>query len=162
MGNYFHLVVETPQTTLVAGMKWFLGTYTQRFNVRHRLWGHLFSGRYKALLLVDGSEDFVERLVDMGAMEKAKRSIHRGDAVFETMEEKARRLIRQMLGQRKVEIEELRTRPKGEKLKIQIAASLKKQTTVTVGWIARELDAGAPQTLWSARRKLHIGDKARD
>ncbi len=26
MGNHFHLVVETPQPTLVAGMKWFLGT----------------------------------------------------------------------------------------------------------------------------------------
>ena len=31
MGNHFHLVVETPQANLVAGMKWFLGTYTSRF-----------------------------------------------------------------------------------------------------------------------------------
>ena len=54
MGNHFHLVVETPQGNLVAGMKWFLGTYTSRFNRRHKLFGHLFSGRYKALL-VDGS-----------------------------------------------------------------------------------------------------------
>jgi len=50
----FHLVVETPRANLVAGMKWFLGTYTSRFNRRHKLFGHLFSGRYKALL-VDGS-----------------------------------------------------------------------------------------------------------
>jgi putative transposase len=28
MGNHFHLVIETPKPTLVAGMKWFLGTYT--------------------------------------------------------------------------------------------------------------------------------------
>jgi putative transposase len=35
MGNHFHLVLETPQPTLVAGMKWFLGTYTQRF----KFWG---------------------------------------------------------------------------------------------------------------------------
>ena len=54
MSNHFHLVVETPQPTLVAGMKWFLGTYTGRFNRRHRLFGHLFSGRYKSLI-VDGS-----------------------------------------------------------------------------------------------------------
>ena len=54
MPNHFHLVVETPQPTLVAGMKWFLGTYTGRFNRRHQLFGHLFSGRYKALI-VDGS-----------------------------------------------------------------------------------------------------------
>jgi REP element-mobilizing transposase RayT len=54
MSNHFHLVVETPHANLVAGMKWFLGTYTGRFNRRHRVNGHLFSGRYKALV-VDGS-----------------------------------------------------------------------------------------------------------
>jgi len=54
MANHFHLVVETPNGNLVAGMKWFLGTYTSRFNRRHKLSGHLFSGRYKSLI-VDGS-----------------------------------------------------------------------------------------------------------
>jgi REP element-mobilizing transposase RayT len=54
MPNHFHLVVETPEPNLVAGMKWLLGTYTSRFNRRHKFFGHLFSGRYKALF-VDGS-----------------------------------------------------------------------------------------------------------
>jgi len=54
MPNHFHAVVETPQPTLVSGMKWFLGTYTGRFNRRHKAFGHLFSGRYKSLI-VDGS-----------------------------------------------------------------------------------------------------------
>lgn len=54
MRNHFHLVVETPRANLVAGMKWFLGTYTARFNRRHKYFGHLFSGRYKSLI-VDGS-----------------------------------------------------------------------------------------------------------
>src|ERR1700720_2893526 len=54
MRNHFHLVVETPRANLVDGMKWFLGTYTSRFNRRHKLFGHLFSGRYKTLF-VDGS-----------------------------------------------------------------------------------------------------------
>ena len=54
MSNHFHLVVETPKAKLVAGMKWFLGTYTNRFNRKHKLFGHLFSGRYKSLF-VDGS-----------------------------------------------------------------------------------------------------------
>ncbi|MDB6015561.1 MAG: hypothetical protein JWR19_50 [Pedosphaera sp.] len=54
MPNHFHLVLETPQANLVAGMKWLLGVYTARFNRRHQLSGHLFSGRYKALI-VDGS-----------------------------------------------------------------------------------------------------------
>ena len=35
-------------------MKWLLGTYTSRFNRRHKVFGHLFSGRYKDLI-VDGS-----------------------------------------------------------------------------------------------------------
>ena len=62
MPNHFHLVVETPQANLVAGMKWFLGTYTSRFNRRHKIFGHLFSGRYKALI-VDGSGDGYLRTV---------------------------------------------------------------------------------------------------
>ncbi|MSU62820.1 MAG: hypothetical protein EXS31_10555 [Pedosphaera sp.] len=41
MPNHFHLVVETRQPTLVAGMKWFLGTYISLFNRRHKLVGHL-------------------------------------------------------------------------------------------------------------------------
>ena len=53
MGDHFHLVVETPQGNLVAGMQWLLGTYTGRFHRRHKVFGHLFSGRYKALS-VDG------------------------------------------------------------------------------------------------------------
>ena len=56
MRNHFHLVIETPQPNLVAGMKWLLGTYTSRYNRRHTEFGHLFSGRYKALP-VDGSGD---------------------------------------------------------------------------------------------------------
>jgi REP element-mobilizing transposase RayT len=51
MDNHFHLVVETPKPNLVAGMKWLLGTSTQRFNRRHRLTGYLFAGRYKAQLI---------------------------------------------------------------------------------------------------------------
>ena len=56
MRNHFHLVIETPEANLVAGMKWLLGVYTKRFNIRHKLCGHLFAGRYKALN-VDGSGD---------------------------------------------------------------------------------------------------------
>ena len=54
MSNHFHLVVETPNADLVAGMRWLLASYTIRLNHRHKLTGHVFSGRYKALL-VDGS-----------------------------------------------------------------------------------------------------------
>jgi putative transposase len=62
MGNHYHLLIETPKANLVAGMKWFQGTYTARFNARHRLRGHLFSGRYKAVV-IDGEEPTYGRVV---------------------------------------------------------------------------------------------------
>jgi len=234
-------------------MKWFLGTYTQRFNARHRMRGHLFAGRYKSLLvdgsddmylrvvcdyvhlnpvragliaaegeLVDyawssypeylkppkqrpewlrvdrllgemgirrdsaagrrefrevmearrraeghadeelwsgirrgwrfGAEDFLERLVETGAAENANREIHQGDAVGETMQETARRMIAEFLEKQKVGLEELRTRRKGDPLKISLAAELRKQTPMSMGWIAQELNAGTPNSIWNALR----------
>src|SRR6266852_5762859 len=55
MGNHYHLLVETLEANLVAGMKWLQGTYTQRYNGRHKVFGHLFQGRYKAVI-VDGQD----------------------------------------------------------------------------------------------------------
>ncbi len=49
MDNHYHLLLETPEGNLVSGMKWLQGTYTQRYNARHRLRGHLFQGRYRAI-----------------------------------------------------------------------------------------------------------------
>jgi len=58
MDNHYHLLLETPTANLVDGMKWLQGTYTQRFNSRHKEWGHLFQGRYKALLIDGESGDY--------------------------------------------------------------------------------------------------------
>jgi len=54
MRNHFHLVLQTPNANLVAGMRWLLSTYTIRLNRRQQLLGHVFSGRYKSII-VDGS-----------------------------------------------------------------------------------------------------------
>ena len=48
MRNHYHLLLQTPEANLVAGMKWFQGSYTQRFNAVHHTRGHLYQGRYKA------------------------------------------------------------------------------------------------------------------
>ena len=64
MGNHFHLVVETPGGNLVAGMRWFLSTYTSRFNRRHKLFGHLFSGRYKSLIVDGESPGYLPTVCD--------------------------------------------------------------------------------------------------
>jgi len=49
MSNHYHLLIETPEANLVAGMKWFQGSYTQRFNAMFKRRGHLYQGRYKAI-----------------------------------------------------------------------------------------------------------------
>jgi len=51
MNNHDHLFVETPRANLAAGMHYLNGSYTSYFNRRHRRVGHLFQGRYKALLI---------------------------------------------------------------------------------------------------------------
>jgi REP element-mobilizing transposase RayT len=64
MSNHFHLVVETPRANLSAGMRWFLGTYTGRYNRRHRLFGHLFSGRFKGLNVDAASPGYLKTVCD--------------------------------------------------------------------------------------------------
>jgi len=58
MPNHYHLILETPEANLVAGMKWFQGTYTKRFNARNRKWGHLFQGRYKSIVIDPGEPEY--------------------------------------------------------------------------------------------------------
>ena len=50
MDNHFHFVLETRKANLARGMQQLNGRYAQRFNQRHDRVGHLFQGRYKALL----------------------------------------------------------------------------------------------------------------
>lgn len=51
MTNHFHLVLETPDANLSKGMRQLNGVYTQQFNRCHALVGHLFQGRFKAILV---------------------------------------------------------------------------------------------------------------
>ena len=51
MDNHYHLLIETPDANLSAGMRQLGGIYTQRFNRRHDRVGHLFQGRYKSILV---------------------------------------------------------------------------------------------------------------
>jgi REP element-mobilizing transposase RayT len=51
MGNHYHLLLETPDANLSRGMRQLNGVYTQRFNRTHQRVGHVFQGRYKAVLV---------------------------------------------------------------------------------------------------------------
>ena len=54
MRNHYHLALETPEGNLVAGMQWLQSTFANRFNRLRAECGHLFQGRYKALLVEGG------------------------------------------------------------------------------------------------------------
>jgi REP-associated tyrosine transposase len=51
MSNHYHLLIETNTPSLSKGMKYLNGTYTQCFNRKNNRVGHIFQGRYKAILV---------------------------------------------------------------------------------------------------------------
>lgn len=51
MENHYHLLIDTPDANLSMGMRQLNGIYTQRFNRRHDRVGHLFQGRFKAVVV---------------------------------------------------------------------------------------------------------------
>jgi putative transposase len=250
MSNHFHLVIETPQPNLVAGMKWLLGTYTSRFNRRHKVFGHLFSGRYKSLI-VDGSgsgylktvcdyvhlnpvrakllkpdqklsgylwssyrayllsvrrrpawlrvdrllgehgiprdskegrrefgrrmelrriaeddpkqlkalrrgwclggESFREEL--LAAMHERAGAHHGGDERKEAGEAWARRVLADELKRQGWTAKDLAQRRKGDAGKVRMAGRLRVETTMTLNWIAKELNMGAAGSLANLLRK---------
>jgi putative transposase len=249
MRNHFHLVVETPRANLVAGMKWFLGTYTARFNRRHKYFGHLFSGRYKALIVdasgsgylrtvcdyvhlnpvrakllkrgrqlsdypwstypfylkvraqrpswlrVDrvlgeagipmdsaagreelrkrmelrrweddeemwkkirrgwalGSEDFREELLDAITARNDERV--GGEELLESEQQRAERIVREELRKLGWTSQQLRTQPKSDPRKLQIAKRLRQETTMSWRWITARLHAGVWRYLAACLRE---------
>ena len=79
MGNHYHLVLHTREANLSRLMRQINGVYTQTFNRRHRLSGHLFQGRFKAIL-VDRDSYLLEvcRYVDLNPVRA--RVVKRPDA----------------------------------------------------------------------------------
>lgn len=51
MSNHYHIVIETREATLSRGMRHLNGVYTQRFNRTHHRVGHVFQGRFKAIVV---------------------------------------------------------------------------------------------------------------
>lgn len=51
MDNHYHLLIETPDGNLSRGMRQLNGVYTQAYNRRHKKVGHIFQGRFKAIVV---------------------------------------------------------------------------------------------------------------
>ena len=254
MRNHFHLVVETPKGNLVDGMKWLLGTYTARFNRRHKLFGHLFSGRYKALFVEGSGNGYLKTVCDYVHLNPARAKLlsarqrlsafrwssygeylkeragrpgwlrvdrllgehgilkdspagreefekrmelrraaedgdefkplvrgwclgseafraellsqvseqsgaeHSGEEIRESAQAKAERLVLEELKKLRWGQEELGSRRKGDEEKVRIALRLRKETTMTLSWIAQRLEMGTKTHLshllyWQGRGK---------
>jgi putative transposase len=239
MRNHFHLVLETPQANLVAGMKWLLGVYTKRFNIRHKECGHLFAGRYKALHVEGGGDGYLRTVCDYVHLNPARARLlgsgepleefpwssygdylkaarqrpvwlrvdrllgekgipkdspagrrefarlteqrrredlskefkpvergwcvgsqefrqellafaagrlgptHYGSERREAQEDKANRLLREEMGRLGWDQETLRQARKGDKRKVRLAVRIRKETTMSLKWIARHLSMGS-------------------
>jgi putative transposase len=239
MSNHFHLVVETPSANLVEGMKWLLGVYTRRFNRRQKVFGHLFSGRYKALVVDGSGNGYLKTVCDyvhlnplragllgpeqalneyrwssyplytadqgprpgwlrvdrlfgewripwdvpgagakFAAVMKARRQgelerefkpvergwcvgskefraemlkyieeqrgkWHYGAELWESAQAKAEHLIAEALKSQDISEQELARWTKGHPFKVQVAAQLRAETTVTLEWIAQRLGMGS-------------------
>ena len=59
LDNHYHILVETQDPNLSLGTRQLNAVYTQRVNIRHHRVGHLFKGRYKAIL-VEKNEHLLE------------------------------------------------------------------------------------------------------
>jgi len=51
MDNHYHILIETAEGNLSQGMRQLNGVYTQKSNRRHDRVGHVFQGRYKAIVV---------------------------------------------------------------------------------------------------------------
>ena len=60
MSNHYHLLMETPEGNLSRIMRHINGAYTTYFNVKRKRAGHLFQGRYKAILIE--ADDYLAEL----------------------------------------------------------------------------------------------------
>jgi REP element-mobilizing transposase RayT len=143
MPNHYHLVLETPEPNLVAGMAWLQSTYTIRLNHRHQLFGHVLSGRYKSQL-VEGSGN--------GYLRTACDYVHLGELHRASAEAKAERIMAEELQRQRWQEADLLIRPKNDAVKLEIAARLRRETTLSTKAIAARVHLGSSK---AANRSLH-------
>ena len=75
MDNHCHLLLETPRGNLVATMTVFQSTVTARFNARHRVRGHLFQRRTKAIPVESESREYARTVSDSIHLNPARAGI---------------------------------------------------------------------------------------
>ena len=94
MRNHFHLAVGTPHANLVEGMHWLQGTFATRFNRFRDERGHLFQGRYHALLIENPAA--LARVVDCIHLNPVRAKIVEAQHVAEFRWSSLRRFVREI------------------------------------------------------------------
>jgi len=123
LSNHFHVVLETPQGNLVAGMKW--------FHVRKLRRGWCL-----------GSDSFRKELLEQ--MGNRLGAEHYGMARHETLESRAEAIVAAEMKRRGWAEAELGRRAKGDAGKLAMAVRRRGETEVAVSWIAERLQMGTP------------------
>lgn len=108
-----------------------------------------------------GAPDFVSRLSNH-VTKPIVPEIHSFGQVAEIMEVKARKLIQEFLDENKWGAERLKSERNLHPLKLRLALVLRKHTTQSMAWIAREIHAGTRGTLSNELSKMRKYDNIRD
>lgn len=82
MANHYHILFQTARANLVDGMKWLQTAYTQRFNARHRMRGHLFAGRYHAMVVEADNAHYFSTIIDYIHLNPARSGLARAIRSF--------------------------------------------------------------------------------
>jgi hypothetical protein len=189
MGNHYHFVFQTPEPNLVAGMKWFQNTWTRRFNVCHRLWGHLFGGRYKAILVEES--DYLTRLIHYVHLNPVRAGLvkrseglesypwcslsdsmsarrgkgYGGEQTRDHGIAEAERIIAQAGRDLKIAPDDWGGMRKGDWRKGLVAGIIRRRALVDNGWLAQRLHMGArnavSRTIKMAEQRIATDREAR-
>jgi hypothetical protein len=89
-----------------------------------------------------GSEEFRQELLAQVSAQADPR--HTGPEIGESAHAKAERILREELERLGWGVQDLEQRRKGDGRKLMIAARLRRETTMTLAWIAERLRMGAP------------------
>src|ERR1017187_7994339 len=148
MRNPFHLVLETPNAKLVAGMRWFQSD-EEALQPLRRGW-------------CLGSEPFRQKMLEW--MDGQLGENHSGELHRETAEQRANRIIAEELSRRGWEESDLATRRRSDPGKLAITARLRKETTLPIKWIAARVQTGtakgAQSVLHHLAHRQHPGNAA--
>jgi REP element-mobilizing transposase RayT len=167
MPNHYHLVLETPEPNLVAGMAWLQSSYTIRLNHRHQLFGHVFRfekwmERRRAEETDPEAQKALRRGWCLGSsgfkremlfrMESGLGEHHSGELRQGSAEAKAERIVAEELKRLGWKEADLKSRRKNDPDKLEIGARLRRETTLTIKAIAARVCLGTSK---AANAKLH-------